>query len=172
MKRILPFMQSPKIPGFSREARDASFMCGRICAMRKRLTCPRILEARKEICREARLWQPVVSCHVESHQFATVIQATYNIERFHSAMSHGRDQEFLFPFGAESKNWSKILPMSCLNLFKAVGECAGVGGSSTTGREAESMKTQASRVQDRTQSQRIISWWEWHCTGLQYGPHL
>ena len=48
-------------------------------------------------------------------------------------------QEFLLPLGAESINGSMIIFANCLNFCQAIGEGARVGGSSTKGREAESM---------------------------------
>ena len=72
-----------------------------------------------------------------SVKFATVIQATYHIEDLHGATRNGRNQEFLFPIGAESQFWSQIMPTSCLYLLKASVESVRVGGSSTAGREAD-----------------------------------
>ena len=114
--------------------------------MRKRLTSPRILEVRKEIglakscsCNFSRSTAVAAFCFFDLWRlkFANAIQATYNIERFRSATSHGRDQEFLLTFGAESKKGSQIIPTSCLNLFWVFGECARTGGSSTAVREGE-----------------------------------
>ena len=72
-------------------------------------------------------------------KFATVVQAEYNIDRLHSAMSHGRDQEFLFPIGAESENGSQVIPTSCLNLLWAFDDSVRTGGSSTADRDADRM---------------------------------
>ena len=41
--------------------------------------------------------------------FATVIQATCTIGCLHGAMDHGRVQEFLLSFGAESISRSMII---------------------------------------------------------------
>ena len=61
-----------------------------------------------------------MSCPVVIIKFATAVQATYNVESLRSATSHGGSKKFLFPVKAESKDWSKILPTSCLNLLEAL----------------------------------------------------
>ena len=73
-----------------------------------------------------------------NRQVAIVVQTTYNIERFRGATSHGRSKKFLFTVGAERKNSSKILPSTCLDLLKALGERVRTRGNSIAGREADS----------------------------------
>ena len=66
-----------------------------------------------------------------------MIQATYNFARLHGVMVHGKIQNLILPFGAESIKGSMVKFASCLNFCQVVGECARVGGGSIPGSKAE-----------------------------------
>ena len=102
-----------------REARDTSFMWGRMSATRQRLFGPRTLEIRTET-------GPATSCSYSFVtelssgkflllilrsfiKFAIMVQATNNIESVHGATGHGRCKKFS-PSQERAKIGAKLCP--------------------------------------------------------------
>ena len=69
----------------------------------------------------------------------------------HTVTSHGRRKKFLLPIGAESENWSKVIPSSHLNLLKTLVDRARTCSSSIACRKADRVDANKSGPRPHTE---------------------
>ena len=79
-------------------------------------------------------------------KFSIAVQTIHNIERFHSATSHGESQKFLVPQRADREDRTKVIFSSCLDLPKALAGRVRTRSTSIAGREADRTDTNQVRT--------------------------